>query len=62
DTNFINEVVSELKSNELYHLVAQSFVVYSITNPSYTYDVNIGGTLNVENAVKNHSKDTKLYF
>ncbi|MEM4137035.1 GDP-mannose 4,6-dehydratase [Metallosphaera sp.] len=62
DTNFINEVVSELKSNELYHLVAQNFVVYSFTNPSYTYDVNIGSTLNVENAVKNHSKDTKLYF
>ncbi|MCW1311494.1 MAG: GDP-mannose 4,6-dehydratase, partial [Candidatus Rehaiarchaeum fermentans] len=62
DTNFINEIISELKPDELYHLAAQSFVAYSFTNPSYTYDVNIGGTLNVVNAVKDHSKDTKLYF
>ncbi|MEM3791056.1 MAG: GDP-mannose 4,6-dehydratase [Thermoproteota archaeon] len=62
DTNFINEIVSELKPDELYHLAAQSFVAYSFTNPSFTYDVNIGGTLNVVNAVKDHSKDTKLYF
>ncbi|MEM3753916.1 MAG: GDP-mannose 4,6-dehydratase, partial [Candidatus Micrarchaeaceae archaeon] len=62
DTNFINEVVSELKPDELYHLAAQSFVAFSFTNPRYTYDVNIGGTLNVVNAVKDHSKDTKLYF
>ncbi|MEM3289972.1 MAG: GDP-mannose 4,6-dehydratase [Candidatus Micrarchaeaceae archaeon] len=62
DTNFINEVVSELKPDELYHLAVQSFVAYSFTNPSYTYDVNIGGTLNVVNAVRDHSKDTKLYF
>ncbi|MEM0144051.1 MAG: GDP-mannose 4,6-dehydratase, partial [Candidatus Parvarchaeum sp.] len=62
DTNFINEMVSELKPDELYHLAAQSFVAYSFTNPSFTYDVNIGGTLNVANAVKDYSKDTKLYF
>ncbi|MGC8651480.1 MAG: GDP-mannose 4,6-dehydratase [Minisyncoccia bacterium] len=62
DSNFINKLVSELKPDELYHLAAQSFVAYSFTNPSFTYDVNIGGTLNVVNAVKDYSKNTRLYF
>lgn len=38
------------------------FVTYSFTNPSFTYDVNIGGTLNVVNAIKDYSKDSKMYF
>jgi len=62
DANFVNTVVQNLKPDELYHLAAQSFVAYSFTNPSFTYDVNIGGTLNVANAVKDISKDTKMYF
>jgi GDPmannose 4,6-dehydratase len=62
DTNFLNEVVSNLKPDELYHLASQSFVTYSFTNPSSTYNINIGGTLNVVNAIKDYSKDTKMYF
>lgn len=62
DSNFINNTVEKLKPDELYHLAAQSFVAYSFTNPTFTYDVNIGGTLNVANAVKDHSKNTKVYF
>jgi len=62
DTNFINNTIEKLKPDELYHLAAQSFVAYSFTNPTFTYDVNIGGTLNVVNAVKDYSKNTRLYF
>lgn len=62
DTNFVNEVVRNLKPDEIYHLAAQSYVAYSFTNPGFTYDVNIGGTLNVVNAIKDYSKETKLYF
>ena len=62
DANFLATLLSELKPDELYHLAAQSFVGYSFQNPSSTYDVNIGGTLNVANAVKDFSPDTRLYF
>ena len=62
DTSFINRVVSEVKPDELYHLAAQSFVAYSFENPPSTYDINIGGTLNVVNAIRDYSPNTRLYF
>ncbi len=62
DANFLSRLLSELKPEELYHLAAQSFVGYSFQNPSSTYDVNIGGTLNIANAVRHSSPDTRLYF
>ncbi|MGC9123525.1 MAG: GDP-mannose 4,6-dehydratase [Thermoplasmata archaeon] len=62
DTNFIYKTIEKVKPDEIYHLAAQSFVAYSFSNPSYTYDVNIGGTLNVVNAVREYSKNSKLYF
>lgn len=62
DANFFTKLLAELKPEEMYHLGAQSFVGYSFENPSSTYDVNIGGTLNVVNAVKDSSPNTRLYF
>jgi GDPmannose 4,6-dehydratase len=55
----MNRALSDVKPDELYHLAAQSFVAYSFANPSFTYDVNIGGTLN---AVRGYSPRTRLYF
>ncbi len=62
DANFFSKLLSEEKPDEMYHLAAQSFVGYSFQNPSSTYDVNISGTLNIANAVKDYSPGTKLYF
>ena len=62
DANFLSKLLSEVQPDQLYHLAAQSFVGYSFLNPSSTYDVNIGGTLNVVNAVKDYSANTRLYF
>ena len=62
DANFLSKLLGEIKPDEFYHLAAQSFVGYSFLNPSSTYDVNIGGTLNVVNAVKDYSPDSRLYF
>jgi len=62
DTNFINNTVERLKLDELYHLAAQSYVAYSLINPTFTYDINIGGTLNVVNVVMDYSKNTRVYF
>ena len=62
DANFFTKLLGEVKPDEMYHLAAQSFVGYSFQNPSSTYDVNIGGTLNVVNAVKDSSPNSRLYF
>lgn len=62
DASFLSNILEEIKPEEMYHLAAQSFVGYSFQNATSTYDVNIGGTLNVANAVKDYSPDTRLYF
>ena len=62
DANFFAKLLQNEKPDELYHLAAQSFVGYSFQNPSSTYDVNISGTLNVVNAIKDYSPATRMYF
>ncbi|MHB1709479.1 MAG: GDP-mannose 4,6-dehydratase [Thermoplasmataceae archaeon] len=62
DGNFLSSLLAEERPEELYHLAAQSFVGYSFQNALSTYDANIGGTLNICNAVKDSSPDTRMYF
>lgn len=62
DGNFLSNLLKKEKPDELYHLAAQSFVGYSFQNAHSTYDVNIGGTLNVCGAIKDYSPDTRMYF
>lgn len=62
DAGFYAKLLGKEKPDELYHLAAQSFVGYSFQNPASTYDVNISGTLNVINAIKEYSPDTRMYF
>lgn len=62
DNTFVDNIIKKEQFNEIYHLAAQSFVSLSFTNPKSTYDINIGGTLNIVNAIKEHSPKSKLYF
>jgi GDPmannose 4,6-dehydratase len=62
DGNFLSNLLQKEKPDELYHLAAQSFVGYSFRNVLSTYDANIGGTLNVCNAIKDSSPNTRMYF
>jgi GDPmannose 4,6-dehydratase len=62
DGNFLSNLLGKEKPDEIYHLAAQSFVGYSFQNALSTYDANIGGTLNVCNAIKDASPDTRMYF
>ena len=62
DGHFLATLLEREKPDELYHLAAQSFVGYSFQNALSTYDVNISGTLNVCNAVKDSSPNTRMYF
>lgn len=62
DPSFIYKTIENLKPDEVYHLAAQSFVGNSFENPTFTYHNNIMGTLNIENAIKERSSASKLYF
>ncbi|MBW9221787.1 GDP-mannose 4,6-dehydratase [Methanothermococcus sp. SCGC AD-155-C09] len=62
DNLFIDNVMKSVQPDEVYHLAAQSFVGFSFENPKFTYDVNIGGTLNMVNALKEHSPSSRFYF
>lgn len=62
DNTMVEKIIREGAFDEIYHLAAQSFVGLSFSNPRLTYDVNIGGTLNVANAVKEFSPTTRVYF
>jgi GDPmannose 4,6-dehydratase len=62
DGHFFSTLLEKEKPDELYHLAAQSFVGYSFQNALSTYDANIGGTLNICNAIKDSSPDTRMYF
>ncbi len=58
----IIEIVSAVKPDEVYHLAAQSFVHESFEDPSTTVMMNIQGTLNMLNAIKNFSPKSRFYF
>jgi len=57
----INKLVAELKPYAIYNLGAQSHVGVSFELPHYTSQVDAIGTLNILEAIKNNSPDTKFY-
>jgi GDPmannose 4,6-dehydratase len=62
DHTIVDQIIRMQRFDEVYHLGAQSFVGLSFENPRATFDVNIAGTLNLANAVKDYSQLTKMYF
>jgi CDP-glucose 4,6-dehydratase len=60
DKNIVNKT---LKDQEiLFHLAAVTQVIYSIKNPTITAEVNIGGTLNILDGIRNSNEDQFLVF
>lgn len=57
----INHILKSIKPAEFYNLAAQSFVGSSWELNKVTTEVNAIGPLNILNAVKLHSPDTKFY-
>lgn len=61
DDSSMNHLVKSIKPNEFYNLAAQSFVGASWDLNKLTTEVNAIGPLNILNAIKTHSPDTKFY-
>ena len=57
----ISNLISSIKPDEFYNLAAQSHVKISFEIPYYTGQVDAIGTLNVLEAIRSHSPNTKLY-
>lgn len=61
DDSNINHLIKAIKPNEFYNLAAQSFVGSSWELNKVTTEVNAVGVLNILNAIKMHSAETKFY-
>lgn len=56
----VMETIKSIKPDYIYHLAGQSAVGLSWNNPTLTMDVNINGTINLLDAVREHNIDTKV--
>ena len=61
DENSMNHFVKSIRPNEFYNLAAQSFVGVSWDLNKLTTEVNSIGPLNILNAIKTHSANTRFY-
>ena len=61
DANNVNALISKLKPHEIYNLSAQSHVRVSFDLPHYTAEVDALGTLNILEAIRQHSPKTRIY-
>lgn len=52
DFSVVNEVVQKYRPALIFHLAAQPLVFAGYQNPKETFDVNVGGTVNVLEAVR----------
>lgn len=61
DDNCMNYLMKSIRPREFYNLAAQSFVGSSWDMNKITTEINSMGVLNVLNAIKNNSSDTRFY-
>jgi GDPmannose 4,6-dehydratase len=57
----IEQIMQNVKPDEIYHLGAQSHVKVSYELPAYTAQVDAFGTLNMLEAMRKHVPDAKFY-
>jgi len=61
DPYAVRSLIGEEVPNEIYNLAAQSFVGSSFNHPSHTVQVNSIGVLNLLEAVRHASPDSRFY-
>ena len=61
DDGCMNHLVRQIRPREFYNLAAQSFVGVSWDLNKLTTEVNCMGPLNILNAIRQHSADTRFY-
>ncbi|RJV84286.1 CDP-glucose 4,6-dehydratase [Erysipelotrichaceae bacterium AF15-26LB] len=61
DINGLNSIFEEVKPELVFHLAAQPLVLNSYSDPVYTYDVNVMGTVNICECVRK-AKSVKSFI
>lgn len=61
DAHSLNSIISEVKPERIWHLAAQSYVVYSFDAPAATLDSNCIGTCNLFEAIKSEKLRDSSY-
>ena len=62
DYNLINDVIKKTKPEAIIHLAAQALVRHGYQNPKETFDTNVGGGINLLEAVRNCPDVRALVF
>ena len=62
DSNSVSNIINKIKPDEIYNLAAQSHVGVSFELPAYTAQVNAIGTLNILEAIRSASLESKTKF
>lgn len=62
DAAELRKVASEVRPSAILHLAAQSFVPLSFENPRETFDINLGGTLNLLDALADTGFKGRMLF
>jgi GDPmannose 4,6-dehydratase len=58
----IIEILKDINADEIYHLAGESFVADSFKYPGFTMESNTQGTINILEAVRIVSPNTKVFF
>ena len=58
----IVKLIQKLKPNEIYHLVAQSYIDYAFKDEFSTFNTNINGTHYLLSSIRDFSPKSKFYF
>tara|TARA_Y100000401_G_scaffold114047_1_gene115547 strand:+ start:386 stop:1474 length:1089 start_codon:yes stop_codon:yes gene_type:complete len=61
DSGSVSSIITKYRPDECYNLAAQSHVGVSFEQPELTFRVNAIGTLNILEAIRNHSPCTRFY-
>jgi len=61
DPSSVSQIINYSQPDEIYNLAAQSHVGTSFKQPSFTFQVNAVGVLNILEAVRNTSPHSKVY-
>jgi CDP-paratose 2-epimerase len=62
NSNDVERVIKQVKPDVIFHLAGQVAMTTSIANPRMDFEVNALGSLNVLEAVKNHSLDSIVIY
>jgi len=62
DKNTVDRVCADFQPEYLFHLAAQPLVRYSYDEPKLTFDTNVGGSVNILEAVRNSPSIKSLIY